>query len=313
MFLQESLLEYCTGCLFLLRNKSPSDLACHASIWIWKFHIWLVFLLLRLIHLLHSGLLTVQLDEEHSDLWSTLPSLGLRHCNEPLASQRKNGPQQLLYIFVVKWWFWISLGWWAFLNSDYVWYIWFFLLHRLSNKITGIYPGFPWWRIEPAENGGKFPTLMTLLICRYIDIKWPLFERSVMQLLLPRYWTLLLWFHTLNSMPFGRIWGNTCLFLPLIFQCCPRLSHTLIFYSWLLCNSCSSFADIYNVDHFIEVLKDDIEIVKDLPGEFSWSTREYYAAGIRETRVKSAPVHASANWYLDNVLPILQRSAIENF
>ena len=61
------------------------------------------------------------------------------------------------------------------------------------------------------------------------------------------------------------------------------------------------------MDHFIDVLKDDIPIVKKLPHEFSWSTREYYGTGIRRTRVKTAPVHASTNWYLENVMPILER------
>lgn len=70
---------------------------------------------------------------------------------------------------------------------------------------------------------------------------------------------------------------------------------------------CSSFMDIFDVDHFIDVLKDDISIVKELPKEFSWSTREYYGLAIRETRIKAAPVHASAHWYLENVLPVLQR------
>ena len=59
--------------------------------------------------------------------------------------------------------------------------------------------------------------------------------------------------------------------------------------------------------HFISVLKDEISIVRELPQEFSWSTREYYAVAIRATRVKTAPVHASANWYIENVAPILQR------
>ncbi|GLU18194.1 hypothetical protein SLE2022_345070 [Rubroshorea leprosula] len=72
----------------------------------------------------------------------------------------------------------------------------------------------------------------------------------------------------------------------------------------------SSFMDIFDVDHFINVLKDDISIVKELPDEFSWSTREYYATAIRATRVKTAPVHASANWYLENVLPLLQSYGI---
>ncbi|XP_062097619.1 O-fucosyltransferase 31-like isoform X1 [Humulus lupulus] len=68
----------------------------------------------------------------------------------------------------------------------------------------------------------------------------------------------------------------------------------------------SSFAEIFDVDHFISVLRDEISIVKELPGELSWSTREYYATGIRATRIKTAPVHASADWYLENVLPVLQ-------
>ncbi|GMH24676.1 hypothetical protein Nepgr_026519 [Nepenthes gracilis] len=72
----------------------------------------------------------------------------------------------------------------------------------------------------------------------------------------------------------------------------------------------SSFEDIFDVDHFIDILKDDVTIVKELPYEYSWSTREFYATAIRETRVKTAPVHASANWYIDNVLPLLQSYGI---
>lgn len=71
---------------------------------------------------------------------------------------------------------------------------------------------------------------------------------------------------------------------------------------------CSSFDDIFDVDHFIQVLKDDVSIVRELPSKLSWSTREYYATGIRETRIKTAPVQASVEWYLQNVLPVLQRS-----
>ncbi|KAF5749738.1 O-fucosyltransferase family protein isoform 1 [Tripterygium wilfordii] len=72
----------------------------------------------------------------------------------------------------------------------------------------------------------------------------------------------------------------------------------------------SSFMDIFDVDHFIETLKDDINIVRELPDDFSWSTREFYAAAIRTTRIKTAPVHASANWYLENVLPVLESYGI---
>ncbi|CAM8917636.1 unnamed protein product [Rhodiola kirilowii] len=72
----------------------------------------------------------------------------------------------------------------------------------------------------------------------------------------------------------------------------------------------SSFMDIFDVNHFIDALKDDISIVRELPYEFSWSTREYYATGIRATRVKLAPVHASSSWYLENVSPILESYGI---
>lgn len=72
----------------------------------------------------------------------------------------------------------------------------------------------------------------------------------------------------------------------------------------------SSFTDIFDVDHFISVLHNDVHVVKELPLQYSWSTREYYATGIRATRIKTAPLHASANWYLENVLPIMQRLVV---
>ncbi|KAG6399877.1 hypothetical protein SASPL_141362 [Salvia splendens] len=72
----------------------------------------------------------------------------------------------------------------------------------------------------------------------------------------------------------------------------------------------STFEEIFDVDHFINVLKDDISIVKELPDEYFWSTREYYAEAIRANRIKTAPVHASANWYLENVSPVLQSYGI---
>eukprot|EP00262_Sarcandra_glabra_P009957 TRINITY_DN24787_c0_g1_i1.p1 TRINITY_DN24787_c0_g1~~TRINITY_DN24787_c0_g1_i1.p1 ORF type:complete len:535 (+),score=75.80 TRINITY_DN24787_c0_g1_i1:82-1686(+) len=72
----------------------------------------------------------------------------------------------------------------------------------------------------------------------------------------------------------------------------------------------SSFAEIFDVDHFIHVLKDDISIARDLPEDYAWSTREYYATAIRATRIKTAPVHASVNWYRENVLPVLQSYGI---
>ncbi|XP_076909214.1 O-fucosyltransferase 39-like isoform X1 [Bidens hawaiensis] len=72
----------------------------------------------------------------------------------------------------------------------------------------------------------------------------------------------------------------------------------------------SYFEDIFDVDHFMNVLKDDISIVRELPDEYTWSTREYYASAIRSTRVKNAPLHASANWYLEHVSPVLESYGI---
>lgn len=74
----------------------------------------------------------------------------------------------------------------------------------------------------------------------------------------------------------------------------------------LLCSR-SSFADIFDVDHFIDDLRDEVSIVKELPSDYSWSTREYYGTGIRATRIKTAPVQATVDWYIENVLPVLQR------
>ncbi|KMZ65027.1 Peptide-O-fucosyltransferase [Zostera marina] len=72
----------------------------------------------------------------------------------------------------------------------------------------------------------------------------------------------------------------------------------------------STFADIFDVDRFIDVLKDDVSIVRELPPEYSWSTREYYSVAIRATRVKTAPLRASAHWYLKNVVPVLSSYGI---
>lgn len=72
----------------------------------------------------------------------------------------------------------------------------------------------------------------------------------------------------------------------------------------------SSFTDIFDVDHFIKVLQNEVSIIKELPSKYSWSTREYYGTGIRPTRIKTSPVHASAIWYLENVLPMLNSHGI---
>lgn len=69
---------------------------------------------------------------------------------------------------------------------------------------------------------------------------------------------------------------------------------------------CSIFADVFDVDHFLDYLKNDVHIVLELPGNLSWSSREYYATGVRVTRIKDAPSYSGHMWYIDRVLPILQ-------
>ncbi|KAI9112861.1 hypothetical protein K1719_016178 [Acacia pycnantha] len=68
--------------------------------------------------------------------------------------------------------------------------------------------------------------------------------------------------------------------------------------------------EIFDVDHFVNAVQDYIAIVKELPSDYSWSTREYYVTGIRDTRIKTAPVHATADWYIENVLPVLKSYGI---
>eukprot|EP00250_Pteridium_aquilinum_P005433 c15523_g1_i1 orf=150-1766(+) len=67
------------------------------------------------------------------------------------------------------------------------------------------------------------------------------------------------------------------------------------------------FEDIFDVDHFINYLKDDVRIVKEIP---SWFTDkgELYTS-IRRT-VKNIPKYASAQFYLDNVLPRIKKKRI---
>lgn len=72
----------------------------------------------------------------------------------------------------------------------------------------------------------------------------------------------------------------------------------------------STFADIFDVSHFLETLSHDVNIITELPKEFEWSTREYYATGFRATRVKNAPVQASPEWYITNVLPLMRSAGV---
>jgi hypothetical protein len=68
----------------------------------------------------------------------------------------------------------------------------------------------------------------------------------------------------------------------------------------------STFGEIFDITHFITALSEDVHIVTSPPQEFAWSTREFYATGVRPNRVKDAPLHAPAEWYRGNVLPLLK-------
>ncbi|CAA6668025.1 unnamed protein product [Spirodela intermedia] len=57
----------------------------------------------------------------------------------------------------------------------------------------------------------------------------------------------------------------------------------------------TKFEDIFDVDHFINYLKNDVRIVREIP--FNVPIREY---------VRNIPKHASAQFYIDNVLPRLK-------
>ncbi|OEL22131.1 Uncharacterized protein BAE44_0016849 [Dichanthelium oligosanthes] len=57
----------------------------------------------------------------------------------------------------------------------------------------------------------------------------------------------------------------------------------------------TKFEDIFDVDHFINYLKDDVRIVRDIP---DWRT------------VKNIPKYASAQFYIDNVLPRVKEKKI---
>ncbi|CAM6093665.1 unnamed protein product [Calypogeia fissa] len=72
----------------------------------------------------------------------------------------------------------------------------------------------------------------------------------------------------------------------------------------------SKFEDVFDVEHFLRSLENDVHIVTELPSEFAWSTREYYSTGWRETRVKDTPSRAGPEWYLSRVLPVIQSHGI---
>ncbi|KAG2708101.1 hypothetical protein I3843_05G160600 [Carya illinoinensis] len=69
----------------------------------------------------------------------------------------------------------------------------------------------------------------------------------------------------------------------------------------------TKFEDIFDVDHFIDYLKDDVRIVRDIPKWFTDKTELF--TSIRRT-VKNIPKYASAEFYIDNVLPRIKEKKI---
>nr|GMD96850.1 GDP-fucose protein O-fucosyltransferase protein [Ipomoea batatas] len=69
----------------------------------------------------------------------------------------------------------------------------------------------------------------------------------------------------------------------------------------------TKFEDIFDVDHFIDYLKDDVRIVRDIPEWFTDKSELF--TSIRRT-VKNIPKYASAEFYIDNVLPRIKEKKI---
>ncbi|XP_054822254.1 protein PECTIC ARABINOGALACTAN SYNTHESIS-RELATED isoform X1 [Prosopis cineraria] len=69
----------------------------------------------------------------------------------------------------------------------------------------------------------------------------------------------------------------------------------------------TKFEDIFDVDHFIDYLKDDVRIVHDIPAWFTDKTELF--SSIRRT-VKNIPKYAPAQFYIDNVLPRIKEKKV---
>ncbi|KAL3511353.1 hypothetical protein ACH5RR_030754 [Cinchona calisaya] len=69
----------------------------------------------------------------------------------------------------------------------------------------------------------------------------------------------------------------------------------------------TKFEDIFDVDHFIDYLKDDVRIVRDIPVWFTDKSELF--TSIRRT-VKNIPKYAPAQFYIDNVLPRIKEKKI---
>ncbi|KAE9454150.1 hypothetical protein C3L33_13946, partial [Rhododendron williamsianum] len=87
----------------------------------------------------------------------------------------------------------------------------------------------------------------------------------------------------------------------------PNVSYTSVLSFIKISNLCRKFEDIFDVDHFIDYLKDDVRIVRDIP-EWFIDKSELFTS-IRRT-VKNIPKYAPAQFYIDNVLPRIKEKKI---
>ncbi|KAL5664055.1 hypothetical protein ACJX0J_024163, partial [Zea mays] len=69
----------------------------------------------------------------------------------------------------------------------------------------------------------------------------------------------------------------------------------------------TKFEDIFDVDHFINYLKEDVRIVRDIPDWFT--EKDELFTSIKRT-VKNVPKYASAQFYIDNVFPRIKEKKI---
>lgn len=71
----------------------------------------------------------------------------------------------------------------------------------------------------------------------------------------------------------------------------------------------SQFGDIYDVDHFISYFKNDVQIIRQLPEEYAWSTADLYAEHCleRPNCLTFVAKHTTTSWYLEKLPPLLER------
>ena len=114
--------------------------------------------------------------ELQTSIWSPLAFQGWKPCTE-----RPKPPCEFkLYIefnFLLHIGHLFLMKTRALLSVGSVWYFTCFFLLIISCsttwKVMGLYPGFPWWRVEPAEDRGKWMNEIVLKGYNLIEeVKW---------------------------------------------------------------------------------------------------------------------------------------------